>query len=177
MKLTTRHPDLGTLLPLYLAPDDGNPPAGGASPEDRLAVLESANARQSVELAQARKESAELKAECSALKSAVEVARTAEAKRRAVEVESYITGLKHRAAPNAIAEPDLAKVRALFDRGDDENARFVGDLLLKGAAPAGASELVGLGPRVNGNAEAAQRGAAELLAGIPVKAPRERRVR
>lgn len=130
MKLATRHPDLGTLLPIYLAPDDGNPPAGGlSSPEDRLAIAER-------DLAATRAELASAQAEAAALKGAVETVRAAEAKRRAAEVSGYLLGLKKQAAPNAIPEGDLARVQALFDAGRDEDARFVGDLLLKGAQPA-----------------------------------------
>lgn len=176
MKAPARHPDLGTLLPIYLAPDDGNPPAGG-TPEDRLALVERDNARLTGELAQSRRDLAEVRGECSALRAAVDVAKAAEAKRRAAEVESFIAGLKRQALPNAISEPDLAKVRALMERGDDENAKFVADLLLKGCAPIGATKIVGFGPNNASAEEAAKRGADELLAGIPEKAatrPRRR---
>lgn len=175
MKLITRHPDLGTLLPIYQAPDDGNPLAGGlstvaVSPEDRLAVLERDFARQSAELAAT-------KAEAAALKGAVEAARSVEAKRRTQEVQGYLLGLKKSAAPNAIPEPDLARVQALFEAGRDEDARFVGDLLLKGATPATHGTTVSLGGTgpTNDDQEAGKRGAAELLSLIPDKQPRARR--
>lgn len=170
MKLITRHPDLGTLLPIYLAPDDGSPPAGGmGSPEDRLAVLEASNAKLAAELAATKLKAA-------ALEGAVESAKAIEARRRAGEVAAYMGGLRRQAAPNAIPEGDLARVQALFDGGQDDTARFVGDLLLKSAkGPDLGGTIVSFGPTANGDQEAAKRGAAELLALIPDKKPQPRR--
>lgn len=167
MKLATRHPDLGTLLPIHQAPDDG-PLAGGHAPEDRLAILERDFGKVTAELAAA-------KAEAAALKGAVEAAKAIEAKRRTAEIEGYLLGLKQQAAPNAITEPDLARVRALMDRGDDDTAKFLGDLLLKGTQPAAQGTHVTFGPTAHGGQEAAKRGAAELLSHIPDKQPHARR--
>ncbi len=115
--------------------------------EDRVVLLEQEAAQAKAREVAMSKELAEAKAKADALSAGLEQARAAEKARREREVESYMSGLKASAAPNAIPEADLAKVQALFDRGDDENARFVGGLLLKGAkAGAPAGKVVPIGP-------------------------------
>src|SRR5690606_37908819 len=68
-----------------------------------------------------------------ALETGLKAAQDAEAARRKREVESYMAQLREKAKPNAIPEESLGKVRALLERGDDETAKLVGDLLLKNA--------------------------------------------
>lgn len=108
--------------------------------EDRVVLLENENAQAKAREAASEKALAEARAEVAALRGGLEQAKAAEKARRDRDVSDYIEGLKAKALPNAITETELARVRALFDRGDDENARFVGGLLLKAAttsAPGG----------------------------------------
>lgn len=117
--------------------------------EDRVVLLEKAAADGAAREQAMAKELAEAKARAESLAGVVEQARAADKKRRESEVEAFMADLKAKAQPNAIAEADLAKVKGLFDRGDDENARFVAGLLLKGAAPAQRGTTVQLAPAGN----------------------------
>ena len=103
--------------------------------EDRVVLLEQEAATAKAREAAMAKDLAEAKAKAEALGAGLEQARAAEKARRERDVSDYLGSLqaKATASGNAISEPDLAKVRALFDRGDDENAKFVGGLLLKSA--------------------------------------------
>lgn len=109
--------------------------------EDRVVLLEKAAADAAARETAMTAELAKAKADAVALGAVVEQAKAAEKARKDREVACYMADLQAKAAPNAISEPDMKKVAALFERGDEENARFMGGLLLKsaqaGKSPAG----------------------------------------
>lgn len=154
---------LAPLLPegALQAPDDGNPPPGGAAPpasieelpwEERVRRLESQHAATA-------QENVKLQGELAAARRTIAALEAAEAKRKADAIEAFIAGVADEAVAGGtpIPEPELAVARQLLAAGNEQAGKLLAEALLgraraSAAVPPGAvapgaraGELVRLG--------------------------------